>query len=38
MEMDYNLKKLANVFKFFLCILEKSLKIYYVCFFVEQKP
>ena len=26
MEMDYNLKKLANFFKFFLCILEKSIK------------
>ena len=26
MEMDYNLKKMANFFKLFLCILEKSLK------------
>ena len=25
MEMDYNLKKLANFFKLFLCILEKLL-------------
>ena len=27
MEVDCNLKKLANFFKFFLCILTKSLKI-----------
>ena len=26
MEMDYNLKKLANFFKFFLCVLVKLLK------------
>ena len=26
MEMDYDLKKLANLFKFLLCILEKLLK------------
>ena len=32
MEVDYNLKKLANFFKFFLCILEKSLKINYEYF------
>ena len=27
MEIDYNLKILANFFKFFLCIFEKLLKI-----------
>ena len=27
MKVDCNLKKLANIFKFFLCILENSLKI-----------
>ena len=27
MEMDWHLEKLANFYKFFLCILEKSLKI-----------
>ena len=26
MEVDWNLKKLASFFKFFLCIVEKSLK------------
>ena len=29
MEMDYNLKTLANIFKFFLCIVETSHKIAY---------
>ena len=35
MEMDCNLKKFANFFKFFLCILEKSLKIDYGMFFLR---
>ena len=26
MEMDYNLKEIANFFKFYLCIAEMSLK------------
>ena len=38
MEVDCNLKKWANFFKFFLCILEKSLKIYYGSFFLGEKP
>ena len=35
-EMDYNLKKLAKFFKFFLCILEKSLKANYSLFFLGE--
>ena len=31
MEMDWNLKKLASFFKFFLWIVEKSLKTDYSC-------
>ena len=38
MEMDCNLKKLANFFKFFLCILVKLLKIDYGLFFLGVKP
>ena len=34
MEVDCNLKKLANFFKFFLCILEKALKT--SLFFLEE--
>ena len=36
MEMDYNLKKMANFFKFFLYISEKSLKTDYSLFFLGQ--
>ena len=38
MEMDCKLKKLANFFKIFLCILEKSLKIDNCLFFLGVKP
>ena len=38
MEVDCNLKKLANFFKFFLCILEKSLKTDFGLFFLGEKP
>ena len=38
MQVDYNLKTLANFFKFFLCILEKSLKVDYGMFFLREKP
>ena len=31
MEMDRNLKKMAKFFKFFLCIVGKSLKMIIVC-------
>ena len=34
MEMDYNLKKMANFFMFFLRILEKLLKLIYILFFI----
>ena len=34
MEMDCNLTKLDNSFKFFPCILERSLKINYGLFFL----
>ena len=37
MEVDCNLKKLANIFKFFLYILEKSLKVDYGMFFLREK-
>ena len=37
MEVDCNLKKLANFFKFFLFILEKSLKTDYSSFFLGEK-
>ena len=37
MEVDCNLKKLANFFKLFLCILEKSLKIDYGLFSVPTR-
>ena len=37
-EVDCNLKKLANFFKFILCILEKSLKIDYGPFLIGEKP
>ena len=36
--MDCNLKKLTNFFKFFLCILEKSLKTDCSLFFQGEKP
>ena len=36
--MDCNLKKLANFFKLFLCILEKSLKTDHSLFFLGEKP
>ena len=36
MEMDCNLKKFANFFKFFVCILEKSLKFIMVCSSLEK--
>ena len=32
MEVDYNLKKIANTFKFFPCIVEMSLKNDYSAF------
>ena len=38
MEMDYNLKTFAKFFKFFPCILEKSLKTDYSLFFSEKSP
>ena len=38
MEVDCNLKKLANFFKFFFCILEKALKIDYDLFLLGEKP
>ena len=37
MEMDCNLKRLANVFKFFLCIVEKSLKTDHGLFFSPRR-
>ena len=36
MEMDYNLKTFAKFFKFFPCILEKSLKTDYSLFFLRE--
>ena len=36
MEMDCNLKKLANFFKFFLCIVKKTLKPDYSLFFLGE--
>ena len=36
MEMDGNLKKLAIFFKFFLCVLEKSLKLIIVSSSLEK--
>ena len=36
MEMDSNLKKLANIFKFFLCIVEETLKPDYGLFFLGE--
>ena len=36
--MDFNLKTLTNIFKFFLCILEKSLEIDYGLFFLGENP
>ena len=38
MEMDCSLKKLANFFKLFLCILKKSLKTDHSLFFPGEKP
>ena len=38
MEMDYNLEQLANFFKVFLGILERSLKTDYSSFFLGQIP
>ena len=38
MEVDFNLTKLANIFKFFLCILEKSLKIDCGLLFLGENP
>ena len=38
MEVDCNFKKLASFFKFFLCICEKSLKVDYGLFFLQEKP
>ena len=38
MEMNCNLKKLANIFKFFLCILGKSLKTNFGLVFLREKP
>ena len=39
MEIDCKLEKnLANVFKFFLCIVEKSLKTDYSLFFLGVIP
>ena len=38
MEVDYNLKKFASFFKFFLCIVEKSLKPDYNLFSSERNP
>ena len=34
--MDCNFKKLANLFKFLLCILEKLLETDYGLFFLEE--
>ena len=36
MEVDCNLKKLANFFKLFLCISEKSLENNYSLFFRQE--
>ena len=36
MEVDCNLKKLANFFKLFLCISEKSLESNYSLFFRQE--
>ena len=36
MEMDYNLKKVANFYKIFPCILEKSPKTDYNLFFLGE--
>ena len=39
MEVDCNLKnELANFFKFFARILERSVKTYYSSFFLGEKP
>ena len=38
MEVDCNLKDLANFFKYFLCILKKSLKIDCGLFLGREKP
>ena len=38
MEMDYSLKTLVSFFKFFLCILEKSIKTDYSYFFFGEIP
>ena len=38
MEMDYNLKKIASLFKFYLCIVQKSLKSDYILFFLKEIP
>ena len=37
MEMDCNLRKLANFFKFFQCILEKSPKTVYIIYSSSEK-
>ena len=37
MEVDCNLKKLVKFFKFFLCLLGKSLKTDYSLFFIREK-
>ena len=37
MEMDYNLKKLANFFKLFLRISEKSVKTDFSSFFLGER-
>ena len=36
MRVDWHLKKLANFFKFVLCILEKSLKLIIICYFSQK--
>ena len=38
MEMDYNLKNIATFFKFFLYIVEKSLKPDYSLIFLREIP
>ena len=38
MKVDCNLTKMANFFKFFLCILEKSLKTDHSLFLPGEKP
>ena len=37
-EVDFNLKRLANFFKFFLCLSEKSLSTDYSSFFLGEIP